>query len=31
VVRELHGIDPTTAPPPKIEKIATVETQTVAT
>jgi hypothetical protein len=31
VVRELHGIDPTTAPPPKIEKIATVETQPVAT
>ncbi|TML50728.1 MAG: hypothetical protein E6G21_08980 [Actinobacteria bacterium] len=31
VVRELHGIDPTAAPPPQIEKIATVETQRVAT
>ena len=31
VVRELHGIDPTAAPPPKIEKIATVEAQPVAT
>ena len=31
VVRELHGIDPTAAPPPQIEKIASVETQRVAT
>ncbi len=31
VVRELHGIDPIAAPPPQIEKIATVETQRVAT
>ena len=31
VVRELHGIDPTAAPLPQIEKIATVETQRVAT
>src|SRR5436190_20266233 len=31
VVRELHGIDPTATPPPQIEKIATVETQRVAT
>jgi hypothetical protein len=31
VVRELHGIDPTAAPPPQIKKIATVETQRVAT
>jgi hypothetical protein len=31
VIRELHGIDPTAAPPPQIEKIATVETQRVAT
>jgi hypothetical protein len=31
VVRELHGIDPTAAPPSQIEKIATVETQRVAT
>jgi hypothetical protein len=31
VVRELHGIDPTAAAPPQIEKIATVETQRVAT
>jgi hypothetical protein len=29
VIRELHGIDPA-AGPPKIEKIATVETQPVA-
>ena len=31
VIRELHGIDPTAGPPPQIEKIATVETQRVAT
>jgi len=31
VVRELHGIDPTAGPPPKIEKIATVETKRVVT
>jgi hypothetical protein len=31
VVRELHGIDPTAGPPPQIKKIATVETQRVAT
>jgi hypothetical protein len=31
VVRELHGIDPTAGPPPQIERIATVETQAVAT
>ena len=31
VVRELHGIDPTAGPPPKIEKIATVETKRVLT
>jgi hypothetical protein len=31
VVRELHGIDPAAASPPQIEKIATVETQRVAT
>jgi hypothetical protein len=31
VIRELHGIDPSAGPPPKIEKIATVETQRVAT
>ncbi len=26
VVRELHGVDPTTAPAPAIEKVATIET-----
>jgi hypothetical protein len=31
VIRELHGVDPIAGPPPQIEKIATVETQRVAT